>query len=81
MHGHFHNGIRGWNDHRTIHEICFPSALYNQDRKLEDHNAPGYNLREFRPGYTQVTIEAGEMKLTYKPVGADASLTKKCALE
>lgn len=80
MHGHFHNGIRGWDDHPPVHEICFPSALYNLDRKLEDQDAPGYNPAEFRPGYTQVTIEAGEMKLTYKPIGAEATLTKNCKL-
>src|SRR5205085_9960091 len=32
-HGHFHNGIRGWEDHSPLQETLFPSALYNQDRK------------------------------------------------
>ncbi len=80
MHGHFHNGIRGWDDHGALHEICFPSALYNLDRKLEDQKAPGYNPAEFRPGFTLVTIEAGVMDLTYKPVGADEAVSKKCKL-
>ena len=80
MHGHFHNGIRGWNDHPTVHEICFPSALYNLDRKLEEQNAPGYNPPEFRAGFTQVTIEDGAMNLTYKPLGAEPVLTKTCQL-
>jgi 3',5'-cyclic AMP phosphodiesterase CpdA len=77
FHGHFHNGIRGWNDHAALHEICFPSALYNGDRKLEAQQAPGYNPLEFRPGYTLVTIEDRAMKLQYKPVGAEASVVKQ----
>ena len=69
FHGHFHNGVRGWEDHGMLHEICFPSALYNLDRKLEKQDAPGYNLAEFRPGFTQVSIERGVMKLGYQPTG------------
>ena len=80
LHGHFHNGLRGWDDHGPVHEICFPSVLYNLDRKLEDQNAPGYNPQEFRPGYTLVTIEAGAMTLSYKPVGAVALVSKSCKL-
>lgn len=76
FHGHFHNGIRGWSDQHGIHEICFPSVLYNLDRKLESQNAPGYNLAEFRPGFTLVTIEDREMKLQYKPLGAEAVMDK-----
>src|SRR5437588_507209 len=30
FHGHFHNGLRGWDDHALVHEVVFPSALYNQ---------------------------------------------------
>jgi Icc-related predicted phosphoesterase len=80
MHGHFHNGLRGWDDHGPVHEICFPSALYNLDRRLKEQKAPGYNPKEFRPGFTQVTIEAGKMKLTYKPLAATAKVTKECKL-
>jgi len=80
MHGHFHNGIRGWDDHTSLHEICFPSALYNLDRKLEEQKAPGYNPLEFRPGFALVTIEAGVMKLTYKPVNAKPKVAKDCKL-
>jgi Icc protein len=81
MHGHFHNGIRGWNDHAPVHEICFPSALYNQDRKLEERGAPGYNPIEFRPGYTLVTIGNGQMTLRYKPRGAELSVSRTCGLQ
>ena len=80
FHGHFHNGVRGWEDHGPLHEICFPSALYNRDRNLEKQNAPGYNLKEFRPGYTLVTIKNQTMQLTYKPVGAEAIAKKQCRL-
>lgn len=81
FHGHFHNGLRGWDDHSPIHEICFPSALYNQDRKLTEQNAPGYNLTEFRPGYTQVTIRNGTMILRYHPLGVAGSVEKECRCE
>ncbi|WP_166831729.1 metallophosphoesterase family protein [Thalassoroseus pseudoceratinae] len=80
MHGHFHNGIRGWEDHRPVHEIVFPSALYNQSRRLEEQNAPGYNLPEFRPGYTLITIDDGQMRLRYQPVGTADSVEKTCQL-
>jgi 3',5'-cyclic AMP phosphodiesterase CpdA len=80
FHGHFHNGIRGWDDTTGIPEIVFPSALYNQDRKLVDQRAPGYNLKEFRPGYTRVRIKDGVMTLLYKPLGEEASAKKECKL-
>ena len=80
FHGHFHNGIRGWDDTPGIHEIIFPSALYNQDRKLAAQKAPGYNLDEFRPGYTHVRIKDGTMSLRYKPIGAAVSAEKDCRL-
>jgi predicted MPP superfamily phosphohydrolase len=76
FHGHFHNGLRGWDDHKPVHEVLFPSALYNQDRKLEEQKAPGYNPREFRPGYTRVTIENGMMTLRYCVTGADGGVEK-----
>ncbi len=80
MHGHFHNGIRGWDDHAPVHEICFPSALYNLDRGLERQKAPGYNVNEFRPGFTLVTIEDGIMKLTYNPLATDETAVRQCPL-
>jgi hypothetical protein len=80
LHGHFHNGIRGWDDHAPLHEICFPSALYNQDRRLEEQQAPGYNPAEFRPGFTRVSIEGATMRLEYVAVGAMATTEKSLAL-
>lgn len=77
FHGHFHNGIRGWDDHSPVHEILFPSALYNQDRQLEKQKAAGYNLPEFRPGFTQVVIEDGRMSLSYQVTGRQDSVEKK----
>ena len=80
MHGHFHNGLRGWDDRSPVHEICFPSALYNRDRKLEQQSAPGYNLPEFRPGYTLVTLSGRMMTLEYRPVGVRDGAKKTCRL-
>lgn len=80
FHGHFHNGLRGWDDRAGVHEIIFPSALYNQDRKLADQKAPGYNLDEFRPGYTAVQIKAGVMTLRYQPIGVDKGAERACKL-
>lgn len=76
FHGHFHNGLRGWNDHAPLHEVLFPSALYNQDRKLEEQKAPGYNPKEFRPGYTLVSIENGTMTLRYRVTGTEDGIEK-----
>ena len=77
FHGHFHNGIRGWDDHGSLHEIIFSSVLYNLNRRLEEQKAPGYNLNEFRPGYTLVTIKGPKMTLQYKPVEAKATVEKQ----
>jgi hypothetical protein len=81
LHGHFHNGIRGWSDRgpagaAPVHEIVFPSALYNENRKLTEQKAPGYNLSEFRPGYTLVEIRDRTMTLRYKPLGAEVEAEK-----
>lgn len=75
FHGHFHNGIRGWDDRAPLHEISFPSALYNQNRGLEEQDAPGFNPVEFRPGYTLATIDRGKLSLEYRPTGSDPSVT------
>jgi calcineurin-like phosphoesterase family protein len=77
MHGHFHNGVRGWDDRAPVHEIAFPSALYNQDRNLQQQQAPGYNLPEFRPGFTLVTVSSSGMTLRYKPVGVSETAEKR----
>lgn len=81
MHGHFHNGIRGWDDRAPLHQICFPSALYNQNRGLAAKKAPGFNLPLFDPGFTEVTIERGVMNLKYVPVGGKGeAVVKACKL-
>ncbi|QDU97508.1 metallophosphoesterase family protein [Lignipirellula cremea] len=81
LHGHFHNGLRGWDDHGPVQEICFPSALYNLDRKLEEREAPGYNPLEFRPGYTLAEIKNGVLTLTYKPLAEEPSIARPCKLQ
>jgi predicted phosphodiesterase len=80
MHGHFHNGLRGWDDHVPVQEIVFPSALYNQDRQLEAKGAAGYNLPEFRPGYTLVHFRHGAMELEYRVTGQEEKATKSLPL-
>lgn len=81
FHGHFHNGLRGWDDRAPVHEISFPSALYNLDRKLAAKPAPGYNLPEFRPGFTRVRIRDGVLELAYQPVGVAEPATKQLSLK
>lgn len=76
LHGHFHNGLRGWSDHAPCQEVCFPSALYNQDRKLEEQQAPGYNPLEFRPGFTELRVTGRQMTLTYRTLEGPAGPTK-----
>lgn len=76
LHGHFHNGLRGWADHAPCHEVCFPSALYNQDRKLEEQKAPGYNLPEFRPGFTELHVTGRGIKLAYRTLEGPPGPTK-----
>lgn len=77
LHGHFHNGLRGWDDHAPLHEICFPSALYNQDRRLEAQGAPGYNPTEFRPGFTTLRIDDSTLQLGFRPWHAPVAIEKK----
>lgn len=78
FHGHFHNGIRGWEDHEGVAEVAFPSVLYNLDRRLEAQGAPGFNPSEFRPGYTLATISGGSLQLQYKPIGHEPSVERRC---
>jgi 3',5'-cyclic AMP phosphodiesterase CpdA len=77
FHGHFHNGLRGWNDAAPVHEICFPSALYNQNRGLEEAKAPGYNPDEFRPAYSQVKLGEGKLHIQLRVADAGDALAKE----
>lgn len=80
FHGHFHNGVRGWEDHGPLQEICFPSALYNQDRRLAEQRAPGYYLAELRPGFVHVSVQARGMTLRYHAVGVEQPTERQCSL-
>jgi len=80
FHGHFHCGLHGWEDHAPLHEVIFPSALFNIDNKLTEKHAPGYNLPEFRPGFTLAEINKNGLTLRYKPVGVETTKDKVCAL-
>ncbi|MDG1894535.1 MAG: metallophosphoesterase [Fuerstiella sp.] len=74
LHGHFHNGIRGWQDHHQVVEVLCPSLCYNQDRNLEEHlragRASGFFVPELRTGYTIATLGNGRLTLQYKPLGS-----------
>ena len=76
LHGHFHNGVRGWHDHGPLYEMACPSVLYNLDRKLEEQQAPGFNLPEFRPGLTAFRLSREGLQIRYKPLGVDFSAKK-----
>jgi 3',5'-cyclic AMP phosphodiesterase CpdA len=80
IHGHFHNGLRGWDDRAPINEVCCPSVLSNLDRKLAAQNAPGYNLPEFRPGYLLAELSFDSLKLDYQPIGQKIKATKLISL-
>lgn len=81
FHGHFHSGLHGWEDHGPLHEVVFPSALFNIDNKLTEKKAPGYNLPEFRPGFTLVELSKEGMTLRYQPTGRNAEQEKECELQ
>jgi Icc protein len=80
LHGHFHNGVRGWEDHAPLQEVVFPSALYNQDRRLAQQKVPGYYLAELRPGFVQVSLDKAGMTLRYRPVGVKGDAERICLL-
>lgn len=75
FHGHFHNGIRGWRDHKNVVEVLCPSICYNQNRSLElalkAGKTDGFFVEELRPGYVLVTLGQGKLTLRYKPLGAE----------
>jgi len=74
LHGHFHNGIRGWRDHRRTVEVLLPSVCYNQNRGLKEKiaagDADGFFVDELRAGYVLAELGRGMLTLRYKPLGA-----------
>jgi hypothetical protein len=81
VHGHFHCGLRGWDTRPTLHELVFPSALYNRNLMLTTRRAPGFNLQEFRPGFVMAEIGKDGLKLRYKPVGEKLTLDRELKIE
>jgi Icc-related predicted phosphoesterase len=77
--GHFHCGVRGWDDTSKIHEIILPSTSWNARRGLE--KAPGFALDEIRPGYVLVDVFDSKLVLTYKPIAQPVSVSKELALK
>lgn len=80
VHGHFHNGIRGWTDHSPLIEFSVPSNCYNQDRKLIAKRAPGFIVDELRPGYVLATLGRGKLRLDYKPLQAESKAYYEAAI-
>ncbi len=68
--GHFHYGLRGWDDRAGVIELVMPSLAFNSPRRLD--GAPGFQLDEFRRGYVLVDVYEAKLGLTYKPLGAEA---------
>jgi 3',5'-cyclic AMP phosphodiesterase CpdA len=80
LHGHFHCGLRGWEDRGRVQEVIFPSALFNKDYRLGEGKAAGYWLDEYRPGYVLVSVGPEGMRLRYKAVGVAVTKERVCRL-
>jgi 3',5'-cyclic-AMP phosphodiesterase len=78
--GHFHCGLRGWNDNFGVEEIVFPSACWNVDRGLAK-NGTGYAFETMRTGYSLISMKGNQMELTYKPFANDKPVTKTYELK
>ena len=77
--GHFHSGLRGWDDTFGIHEVVLPSCCWNfQGTRLR--GAPGYTYDEDRPAWVLAEASDTTLKLSYKPLGADVSVVKELPL-
>lgn len=73
--GHFHSGLRGWNDHFGIEEIIFPSACWNNERGLAN-NAPGYASDVTSTGYSLLRLAEDQMVLSFMPFGQGRPIVK-----
>lgn len=77
--GHYHNGIRGWDD-LGIHEVMMPAVSYNQarhkDPKAWEEQGGGFVLPEFTPGWVQAEVWPDRILLKYKPLGATSEAQK-----
>jgi 3',5'-cyclic AMP phosphodiesterase CpdA len=72
--GHFHCGLRGWDDTHGVQEVVLPANSWNANRGLQ--KAPGYALQEFRPGWTLVDVYADKLLVHYRPVVNEAKQEK-----
>jgi Calcineurin-like phosphoesterase len=77
--GHFHSGLRGWDDTFGIHEVVLPSCCWNFDGKRL-RGAPGYEYDEDRPAWVLAAVTNKTLKLSYKPLGAEVSVMKELVL-
>jgi hypothetical protein len=77
--GHFHSGLRGWDDTFGIHEVVLPSACWNfKGTRL--HGAPGYTYDEDRPAWMLAEVTNDALTLHYKPIGADITVIRELKL-
>ena len=74
--GHFHSGLRGWDDTFGIHEVVLPSCCWNFDGKRL-RGAPGYEYDEDRPAWVLAEATKSSLKLSYKPIGAEVSVVRE----
>lgn len=77
--GHFHCGMRGWNDRWGIHEVVIPAVAWNKNRGLG--TAPGWSLDEFRQGYVLVDVYDDTLRLQYKPLSEEPKAVKELKLK
>lgn len=73
--GHFHCGLRGWNDNFGVEEIVFPSACWNNDRGLA-RNGTGYAFDVTKTGYSLIHVTDDQMVLSVVPFGDEPPVAK-----
>jgi 3',5'-cyclic AMP phosphodiesterase CpdA len=74
--GHFHSGLRGWDDTFGIHEVVLPSCCWNFDGKRL-RGAPGYVYDEDRPAWVLAEATGKTLRLSYRPLGAEVSVVRE----
>lgn len=77
--GHFHSGLRGWDDTFGIHEVVLPSACWNFEGKRL-RGAPGYTFDEDRPAWVLAEVTEKKLTLKYRPIGGQSDVIKELAI-
>ncbi|NUQ66604.1 MAG: metallophosphoesterase [Pirellulales bacterium] len=76
--GHFHCGLRGWDDTFGVQEVVLPSASWNQNRGLD--KAPGYSVNEFRLGYVLSEVYRDRLRLHYCLLDGEPTVSRDLML-